>query len=103
MKRILVVDDDVDTVGFLKVILQHQGYEILTAQDGVEALELLQSHPVDLILTDVAMPHINGYELCQRIKNAADSRLLLTPVILMSGRTLAVCRRERISNKQDSC
>jgi DNA-binding response OmpR family regulator len=88
MKRILVVDDDADTVGFLKVILQHQGYEILTAQDGHEVLDLLQTQSVDLILTDVVMPHINGYELCQRIKNAADPHIVLTPVILMSGRTL---------------
>ncbi|MBN1217621.1 MAG: response regulator transcription factor, partial [Anaerolineae bacterium] len=84
----LVVDDDVDTVGFLKVILQHQGYEILTAQDGHEVLDLLQTQSVDLILTDVAMPHLNGYELCQRVKNAADPHIVLTPVILMSGRTL---------------
>jgi DNA-binding response OmpR family regulator len=88
MKRILVVDDDPDTLGFLKILLQRQGYEISTAQDGGEALELLETQSIDLILADVARPHLNGYELCQRIKNAPDSRLLLTPVILMSGRTL---------------
>jgi DNA-binding response OmpR family regulator len=88
MKRILVVDDDVNTIGFLKVLLQRQGYEILTAQDGSEALEVFETQSVDLILTDVAMPHVNGYELCQRIKNAPDPRLVLTPIILISGRTL---------------
>ncbi|MBN1312612.1 MAG: response regulator transcription factor [Anaerolineae bacterium] len=88
VKRILVVDDDPDTVSFLKILLQQQGYEVFSAQDGSEALALLQTQSVDLILTDVAMPNLNGYEVCQRIKNATDSRLLLTPVILMSGRTL---------------
>jgi DNA-binding response OmpR family regulator len=88
MKRILVVDDDVNTIGFLKVLLQCQGYEILTAQDGSEALEVFETQSVDLILTDVAMPHVNGYELCQRIKNAPDPCLVLTPIILISGRTL---------------
>jgi DNA-binding response OmpR family regulator len=88
MKRILVVDDDTDTVGFLKIILQRQGYEILTAQDGSEALEIFAIQPVDLILADVAMPHLNGYELCQRVKNGVNPRLVLTPIILMSGRTL---------------
>ena len=88
MKRILIVDDDLDTIGFLKIFLRQQGYQIFTAQDGHEALELLQTQSVDLILTDVAMPHLNGYELCQRIKNAPDPRLVLTPIILMSGRTL---------------
>ncbi|MBN1995029.1 MAG: response regulator transcription factor [Anaerolineae bacterium] len=88
MKRILVVDDDTDTIGFLKVLLQRQGYEILTAQDGSKALEVFATQSVDLILADVAMPQLNGYELCQRVKNGANPRLVLTPIILMSGRTL---------------
>ena len=88
MKRILVVDDDTNTLDFLKVLLQQQDYEILTAQDGSEALNLLETQLVNLILTDIAMPHLNGYQLCQRVKNASDSRLLLIPIILMSGRTL---------------
>jgi DNA-binding response OmpR family regulator len=88
MKRLLIVDDDADTVSFLQILLQQQGYEILTAEDGSDALALLQTQPVDLILADVAMPHVNGYELCQQIKNASDPRLILTPVVLMSGRTL---------------
>ena len=88
MKRILVVDDDTDTLNFLKVLLQQQGYEILTARDGSEALSLLETQPVNLILTDVAMPSLNGYQLCQRVKNATDPRLMLTPVIMMSGRSL---------------
>ncbi len=88
MKKVLVVDDDPDTLDFLRIILQQQGYDIYTAQDGAEAWELLQTQSVDLILSDVAMPHVNGYEFCQQIKNAPDPRLVLTPVILMSGRTL---------------
>ena len=88
MKRMLVVDDDTDTLDFLRIVFQRQEYEIHTAQDGAEAWELLQTQSIDLILSDVAMPQMNGYELCQRIKNTLNSRLLLTPVILMSGRTL---------------
>jgi DNA-binding response OmpR family regulator len=88
MKRVLVVDDDTDTLDFLRILLKQQGYEIYTAQDGSEALEVIATQSVDLILSDVAMPYLNGYELCQRIKHAPDPRLLLTPVILMSGRTL---------------
>jgi DNA-binding response OmpR family regulator len=88
MKRILVVDDDPDTINFLQLFLQQQGYEILTARDGREALNLLEMQPVNLILSDIAMPHLNGYQLCQRVKNATDPRLVLTPVIMMSGRSL---------------
>jgi DNA-binding response OmpR family regulator len=89
MKRVLIVDDDPDTLEFLRLLLQQHGYEILTARDGCEALELLETQPIDLILTDVAMPQLNGYQLCQRVKKASDPHLVLTPVILMSGRTLA--------------
>jgi DNA-binding response OmpR family regulator len=88
MKRILLVDDDPDTLEFLRILLQQQGYDILTTRDGSEALSLLETQPVNLILSDIAMPGLNGYQLCQRVKNASDPRLVLTPVILMSGRTL---------------
>lgn len=88
MKRVLIVDDDPDILGFLKILLEQQGYEIFTAQDGCEALSLFETQHVDLILADVAMPRLNGYQLCRRVKNATDPRLVLTPVILMSGRTL---------------
>jgi DNA-binding response OmpR family regulator len=88
MKRVLIVDDDHDTLSFLKILLQQHGYEVFTARDGCEAWEPLETQPVDLILTDVAMPRLNGYQLCQRVKHAPDPRLVLTPVILMSGRAL---------------
>ena len=88
MKRIMIVDDDPGIVNLLRLLLEERRYEILIARDGREALELLETQQVDLILTDVAMPHLNGYELCQRVKNSADPQLVLTPVILMSGRTL---------------
>ena len=89
MRKVLIVDDEPDTLNFLEILLlQQQEYEILTAQDGSEALELLETQQVHLILTDVAMPYVNGYQLCRRVKNAADPHVALTPVILMSGRTL---------------
>ena len=88
MKKILIVDDDQDTLNFLQILLQKQEYEIFTTRDGCEALALLETQQVDLILADVAMPQVNGYELCRRVKGASDLRLVLTPVILMSGRTM---------------
>lgn len=88
MKRILIVDDDPGTLDFLKILLQQHRYEVLTAPNGCEALGLLETQPVDLILTDVAMPRLNGYQLCQQVKSAANPHLALIPVVLMSGRTL---------------
>lgn len=88
MKRVLIVDDDVNTLDFLRLLLQQYGYEIFAARDGCEALELLETQPVDLILADVAMPRLNGYQLCQQVKSAANPHLALTPIVLMSCRTL---------------
>jgi DNA-binding response OmpR family regulator len=88
VKRILIVDDDPGIVNLLRLLLEERGYEIFIARDGREALELLETQQVELILADVAMPHLNGYELCQRVKNSPNPQLVLTPVILMSGRTL---------------
>ena len=88
MKRVLIVDDDVNTLDFLRLLLQQYGYEIFCARDGCEAVEILETQPVNLILADVAMPRLNGYQLCQQVKSAANPHLALIPVVLMSCRTL---------------
>ena len=88
MKRVLLVDDDYDTLSFLKILLQEQGYKIFSARDGSEALKLLETQAVDLILTDVAMPRLNGYQLCWQVKSATNPHLALIPVVFMSCRTM---------------
>jgi CheY-like chemotaxis protein len=72
----------------LETLLHRKGYEVYTVQDGSQALALLATQAVDLILADVALPQVNGYQLCQRLKTAPDPDLALTPLILLSGRTL---------------
>ncbi len=65
---ILVVDDQPDLLGGLALTLGSAGYQVLTASDGNEALALLQEQAVDLILADIAMPHMNGYQLYERVR-----------------------------------
>ena len=89
MKTILIVDDEPVTLTVLECLLQQHGYQILLAHDGSEALDLLRRRPIDLILADVAMPGLNGYQLCEQVKNSDDPALALTPVILLSARALA--------------
>lgn len=62
---ILVVDDNPDLTDFLKKALGEYFKRILTASDGVEALQLIKSHTPDIIVSDVMMPRMNGYELCK--------------------------------------
>lgn len=89
MKTILIVDDEPVTLAVLECLLQQHGYQALLARDGSEALDLLHRRQIDLILADVAMPGLNGYQLCEQVKGAADPALALTPVVLLSARSLA--------------
>lgn len=80
--RILVVDDHPALVTLTRHKLIQKGYEVLTAQNGKDALELSRSEYPDLILSDVDMPEMNGFELCEHIKK--DSRLNKIPIILVT-------------------
>ena len=78
---ILCVDDEQNPLTLRKLVLQRAGYEVLGASSGKEALELVASRHVDLVLSDHLMPGMQGTELAQQLK-AAHPRL---PVILISG------------------
>ncbi|MFP8487576.1 adenylate/guanylate cyclase domain-containing protein [Gracilimonas sp. Q87] len=80
--RILVVDDHPALVTLTRHKLIQKGYEVLTAQNGEDALELARTEYPDLILSDVEMPVMDGFELCERIKK--DSRLNKIPLILVT-------------------
>ncbi len=68
MQTILVVDDELSMREFLKILLEKEGYSILTAADGAEALTLTQEHAVDLVVSDIRMPGMNGLELLATLK-----------------------------------
>ncbi len=80
--RILVVDDHPALVTMARHKLIQKGYEVLTAQNGEDALELARTEYPDLILSDVDMPIMDGFELCEHIKT--DSRLTNIPIILVT-------------------
>lgn len=81
--RILVVDDSVETLMLLTDILANNGYKVLTVSDGHTALKLVEVEVPDLILLDVKMPDMDGYEVCHKLKSAEDSSRI--PVIFISG------------------
>ncbi len=81
--RILIVDDDPRIRDILDRMLRGEGYEVRTAADGQEALDLVQEEEPDLVLMDVLMPGLNGFEACRRIKE--DPQRLLIPVVLITG------------------
>lgn len=81
-KTILVVEDSITSRMLLKGILEAAGYRVRTAVDGVDALASLRTEPFDLIVSDVEMPRMNGFELTQKIR--ADARLAELPVVLVT-------------------
>ncbi|TAN39516.1 MAG: response regulator [Nitrospirae bacterium] len=84
-QRILCVDDEPMNLKLLEVALAPKGYEVFTAANGQEALEKLREQAVDLLLLDVMMPGMNGFEVCSIIKN--DPRYLNIPVVMITALT----------------
>ena len=81
MKRILVVDDEPQITRMLRASLQSSGYEVLIANNGTQAYERLIADRPDLVITDLAMPEMNGIELTQAIRGVSQ-----TPIIVLSVR-----------------
>ncbi len=80
--RILIVDDNPTNVKVLQTRLAAEGYEILTAADGEEGLAAAREHTPDLILLDVMMPKLDGFEVCRRLR--ADAAFPFTPIIMVT-------------------
>ena len=67
-KNILIIDDEFDDLKTMKEILEREGYETMTATNGSKALEIIEVNNLDLILSNINLPNISGYELVARIK-----------------------------------
>jgi CheY-like chemotaxis protein len=82
--RILVVDDEVDTLGLIKLTLQTAGYEVQTAPGGQEALRLIREHPFDVIILDIMMPDISGFDVMRQLNTDPTPP---PPVIFLTARS----------------
>jgi DNA-binding response OmpR family regulator len=82
--RILVADDEKNIATALKFMLERSGFEVLIAENGVAALNAMESDPPDLVLLDVMMPGMNGYEVCQRIRE--NPRWQATRIVMLTAK-----------------
>ncbi|HOE96705.1 MAG TPA: response regulator [Candidatus Sumerlaeota bacterium] len=82
-KRILAVDDETDVLLIVKTALQSEGFEVETANSGQEALPLAQENPPDLILLDVMMPGMSGFDVLRELKSHDATSTI--PVIMLTG------------------
>lgn len=85
MKKVLVVDDQPDNVFILRDRLEHYGFEVITAYDGPTGIEKSITEKPDLILLDVMMPGMSGFEACKKLTENEDTRMI--PVILVTALT----------------
>ena len=91
---ILVADDQVANRELLEELLTAEGFQVITVADGAAAVEELARTQVDLVLLDVMMPHLNGFEVCEKIKNNPDTYLI--PVIMITALSAKQDRLESI-------
>src|SRR5690625_6588330 len=75
-ERILVVDDDLDMQEVLSLYLENNGFKVFTADDGLSALTVIDEEMPELIILDVMMPNLDGFELCQYIRKKTDVPIL---------------------------
>ncbi|MBW4572041.1 MAG: response regulator [Tolypothrix carrinoi HA7290-LM1] len=83
VKRILVVDDTPDNLFLIETVLQAEGYQVEVADNGQDALSMIEAEPPALLLLDVMMPGMHGYEVVRRIRQ--NSNLPFIPIILITG------------------
>ena len=83
-KKILVVDDEQDLLDFVKLRLEANNYNVIMATDGVEALEVFNKEKPDLVLLDILMPKLDGFKVCQELKN--NPQTVNVPVIMLTAK-----------------
>jgi DNA-binding response OmpR family regulator len=82
LTRVLVVDDELDILEMTRIMLESSGFEVITASDGVEALEIVDEKSIDLILLDAVMPGVHGLDVCRTLKRSPKTRGI--PIIIFS-------------------
>lgn len=85
LKKILVVDDDPYILMSLEFLMKKNGYDVMVARNGTEALDLVEKQLPDLVLLDIMMPDVDGYEICKHIKSS--KKLKEAKVVFMSAKS----------------
>lgn len=91
-RKVLIVDDELNIVTALEFLLQRSGYEVMAATNGEEALKRVESFAPDLVLLDVMMPRISGYEVCRRMRERADWKHIKVIMLSAKGREAEVSK-----------
>jgi DNA-binding response OmpR family regulator len=84
--RVLAVDDDPIILQLLQLNLELEGYEVLTAGDGLAGLEVIRREHPEVVLLDVMMPNLDGFQVCERVRADEDPAVAAIPIVILSAR-----------------
>jgi two-component system, cell cycle response regulator DivK len=93
--RILIMEDDDDTQGMVRFLLEYKGYDVLAAKDGRHGLEIARQEKPDLILLDLAMPEMDGWSVAHKLKDDPQTKTI--PVIAVTAYTMSSDRRKALN------
>jgi len=99
--KVLVADDEMHIIHVVAIKLRNNGYEVITAQDGVEAYELACEHKPDIIVSDLQMPNMNGFEFIEKLR--ANELMTDVPVIMLTARSFEIEEEEKQRLKISEC
>jgi CheY-like chemotaxis protein len=97
-KRILIVDDSDELTHVISEFLSMFGYSVYTAKDGIDALKFMESEPMDVVVSDIHMPRMDGYTLMTEIK----SRYPQTPIVLITGFSVSEAKKMAFDKGADA-
>ena len=87
-KKVLVVDDNEDIRNLISIILTGESYEVLAVESGTQALEIYPEFKPDLILLDIMMPGISGFEVLEQIRDIRSAKLNSVPIVMITAKSL---------------
>ncbi|MGV8892320.1 MAG: response regulator transcription factor [Burkholderiaceae bacterium] len=90
--KILIADDEPNIVISLEFLMQQSGYEVATARDGEDAMQKIASFQPDLLLLDIMLPKLNGFEVCQRIRENSELNRIKIIMLSAKGREIEVSK-----------
>jgi CheY-like chemotaxis protein len=87
-KRVMVVDDNEDIRNLISIILTGESYEVLTAESGMKALEIYPEFKPDLLLLDIMMPELSGFDVLAKIRDIRSAKLREVPIVMITARSM---------------
>jgi len=100
-KRVLIVDDEIHIIHVVAIKLRNNGYEVISADNGTEALELALKDKPNIIVTDFQMPVMTGLELVEKLRQNEQTKDI--PVIMLTARSFAISKEQRENLQISGC